>query len=295
VVPFASRDAELETTLLSVLENRPRETEIVVAHDGRYRDPYRLSHDEITLVDAGPSATLVGLINAALRAARGPIIHILFPGTLVRCGWVDKVVDAFRDLDVAGVAAQVLSKGNPTMGICSESLPQHCPLRRTKDTTCASPAMQGGFFRKRVLLALDGFLEASLEGAEVDFGLSVRVLGMNCHLEADCLIDGQHAVLPSALHNYALGHIVGRLGMAYSEIPTSGVKTGSWIAGLGRLAGGLMNPSSVSLRLGWVIGSRDSSLAKPIADRLTRAEEQLSAWRSIRGQENLGPRVRRAA
>ena len=41
IIPHRN-DQLLEETILSVLENRPRDCEIIVAHDGSYCDPYQL-------------------------------------------------------------------------------------------------------------------------------------------------------------------------------------------------------------------------------------------------------------
>ncbi len=55
----------------------------------------------------------------------------------------------------------------------------------------------------------------------------------------------------------------------------SGVEIDSLVARIGHLATGLISPSTVAERLGWVLGTRDGSLARTIAKRIERAREQL--------------------
>ncbi len=39
IVPYCRDEAAFETTLVSVLENRPNQCEVLVPHDGSYQDP----------------------------------------------------------------------------------------------------------------------------------------------------------------------------------------------------------------------------------------------------------------
>ncbi len=63
VVPISRDLAAFESTLISVLENRPRDCEVLVTHDGSYDDPFNLC-DEVRFVIAD-SAALVDLVSAA--------------------------------------------------------------------------------------------------------------------------------------------------------------------------------------------------------------------------------------
>ncbi len=75
--------------------------------------------------------------------------------------------------------------------------------------------------------------------------------------------------------SYHLGQIAGQLAVAYSQVERSGVEIDSLVARIGHLATGLISPSTVAERLGWVLGTRDGSLARTIAKRIERAREQL--------------------
>ena len=50
IVVFCFHDTQLlEETLVSVLQNRPDNSEVLVMHDGTYEDPYDLA-DELSLI-----------------------------------------------------------------------------------------------------------------------------------------------------------------------------------------------------------------------------------------------------
>ena len=52
IVVFCFHDSQLlEETLVSVLQNRPDNSEVLVMHDGTYEDPYDLV-DEVRFIEA---------------------------------------------------------------------------------------------------------------------------------------------------------------------------------------------------------------------------------------------------
>ena len=62
VIPAVTSAAELEETLLSVLENRPEQCEVIVALACEYDDPWNL-RDEVTFVRAPAGASTIGCVN----------------------------------------------------------------------------------------------------------------------------------------------------------------------------------------------------------------------------------------
>jgi hypothetical protein len=97
----------LEGTLVSVLENRPADCEILVALDRTYADPYELK-DEVRFVEAPHRSSPIACINAALAASRAPIVHLLASGCTVTEGWVEPAFARFGDRRVASVAPLVM-------------------------------------------------------------------------------------------------------------------------------------------------------------------------------------------
>lgn len=283
IVPCQNDVEHLEATLLSLLENRPRDCEILVVHDGSYEDPYALQDDEVVMIETEGQSSLIESINEAVQAAKGPIVHILKAGMVVEPGWIEAALPVFQDTSVASVSVRldsILERGS-AFGVETDWLPRRSVVRQLRNGKEVSPFLEGTFFRRRVLLALDGFLElGSIEATEAEFGLAVRGLGMR-HIatqESTILYPGsfEHASQTS----YASGLVAGQLGNAYKEHVVIDVNSGSFLARLSHLAGGLISPSSVAERLGWVMGVKDRSLVNLIADRLELADERLDAWRA---------------
>ena len=93
----------LEGTLVSVLENRPADCEILVALDKPYSDPYELK-DEVRFVQGPKRQGPTACINEALAATRAPIVHLLASGCTVTEGWTEPAVARFDDCRIAAVA-----------------------------------------------------------------------------------------------------------------------------------------------------------------------------------------------
>lgn len=107
LIPFRGATAPLEETLLSVLENRPADCEILVGLCQPYDDPYGLA-DELTFVDLAGLSTADAL-NALVRHAQAPVVHVLSCGVTVCEGWTEPALAAFRALPVAAVAPAVVT------------------------------------------------------------------------------------------------------------------------------------------------------------------------------------------
>jgi hypothetical protein len=107
VIPCLGGAAEFDGTLVSVLQNRPKDCEILVVHTEPYDDPYQLSGDVSFL--RHPQASLVELVNAALERTAGEIIHIVGCGLEVADGWTADAVAHFDDPEVAAVSPAVLT------------------------------------------------------------------------------------------------------------------------------------------------------------------------------------------
>jgi hypothetical protein len=76
IIPVLGNLKRLEDTLVSVLENRPANCQVVVVLNQPYDDPYDLKA-EVTFVQAVAGAGLVESVNRGLEAAEAPIVHLL--------------------------------------------------------------------------------------------------------------------------------------------------------------------------------------------------------------------------
>ena len=88
VIPAPANTAALEETLVSVLENRPDDCEIVVALGCEYSDPWNI-RDEVRFVQAPAGSSMTGCINLGIASSHGEWIHILAAGWQATAGWTD--------------------------------------------------------------------------------------------------------------------------------------------------------------------------------------------------------------
>jgi hypothetical protein len=275
IVPFQHRIASLEATLLSLLENRPQDCEVVLVHADCYHDPYQLDGDELLLINAGANRSLVALANEGLAAAAGRIVHVLLPGSTVDRDWCQQPMELLADDALAAVSCRVRTPTQPdSVGWSLDQLPKPVAVSgRQAVSESVVPQLIGSFYRRKVLLALQGWLEQeSLLLADVDFGLALRSLELTSSVADQSCVDASAVDAAYEGPSYARGQRLGQLSVAYAELPRSGVRLDdNLVAKLGQLATALSSPQGVAERLGWVIGSRNHSLVEQVGRRLGRA------------------------
>ncbi|TWU08058.1 hypothetical protein [Stieleria varia] len=170
IVPQAAENDSFESTLVSVLENRPTGCEVLVAHDGHYRDPFALG-DEVDFIDAG-STSLLEMIRAASDVARARFVHVVVPGCRVTPDWVNGALDQFEDLDVAAVAPTLMDGVTgrvASAGWEDTSARLFCPIAggnesKKKAADVTGCYLQASFWRTAVLRSLLDCLGASISG-----------------------------------------------------------------------------------------------------------------------------------
>lgn len=102
VIPTPADTAAMEETLVSVLEHRPDDCEIVVALGCEYADPWNI-REEVRFVQAPAGSSLVSCVNLGMAASEGDVVHILAAGWRATEGWTDLPLERFEDDDVGAV------------------------------------------------------------------------------------------------------------------------------------------------------------------------------------------------
>ena len=103
VISAVGTAESLEATLLTVLENRPDDCEVVAVTNFPYADPYQLA-GEVRFVVQPAEADLVACVAAAIPLVRSPVVHLIAAGCEVTEGWADRALEHFADLSVGAVA-----------------------------------------------------------------------------------------------------------------------------------------------------------------------------------------------
>ncbi len=200
IIPVVGNLTSLEDTLLSVLENRPDDSEILVVLDEPYDDPYELK-DEIRFLQTAAGATFVQSVNLAISESRAPLIHLLACGCQVEEGWTDRAVAAFDDPTVATVVPLVLAPGESPRVLAAGMTYRPGGVVRTLGhglvpaaaVACGkhvlAPSALAAFYRKSALELVGLFSQEIVDWlATIDLGLALEHAGFQTVLEPECRI-----------------------------------------------------------------------------------------------------------
>jgi hypothetical protein len=282
VIPYQQGPSHLEATVLSILENRDSQIELIVVDAGRYSDPYGLSGVEMTILPVDPNTDWFSMVYEGIQSTIAPIVQVIAPGMTVTKDWWQGPLEAFSAVQMGAVQPSYHAPGGPRIagGLDRTALPRRSLKQQVRDGEAVGVSSMGGFFRKRAILALDGWLKGlPRDAADAEMTLALTALGfqMLACPESKLIID-QPARIASQ-PSYATGMASGQIAAAYAQNPATGVTVDSLAGQLGQLASALVHPSTVAERLGWVLGQRDQSLVRRITRRLREANERLEPWR----------------
>ena len=211
VIPTVADTAALEETLVSVLENRPPDCEIVVPLGCSYDDPWGI-RDEVTFVQAPRGSRLTACTNLGIASSRGSVIHVLAAGWKATPGWTDEPLARFAAEDIAAVVPAMVTaadgRGVPAgVRISRGGRRIRLSAPRQADTPLAAraaPILEAGFWRSDVLqLAGPGFSTACGEAlADADMAAAVSCLPFSVVYEAASrVIRGESRSMPRAFRS----------------------------------------------------------------------------------------------
>ena len=200
VIPVLGDQKLLDDTLVSVLENRPANCELLVVHNEPYNDPYDLA-GEVQFLQAPRGAGFVECVNLGLSASRAPVVHVLACGVEVRDGWANAALRHFRDPEVAAVAPLVLHRDDPRtvvsagLGYHAEGIALRLGHGRTAEQVAEEPDELCGpdalaaFYRRSAIDSVGGFSSSAVGTlAAIDMALSLQRAGFRSIVEPNCLV-----------------------------------------------------------------------------------------------------------
>ncbi|MDB4809839.1 hypothetical protein OAH34_01445 [bacterium] len=208
VIPIDSDVAAFESTLISVLENQPSGSEIVVPHDGTYGDPFQI-RDEVRFVESS-SNRLNDLIGTASHQARGRFVHLLGNGLRATNGWTEHAIEAFNHFDTAAVAPVIYSASDQRVVSAGwkDSRQRLClPHRDLKSVAEGIGSyLQASFWRRDVLRSLQGAFDGdNLLETSVVYHRLIRLAGWRAELAAGSEILCDSDRLPWDLTSFQRG------------------------------------------------------------------------------------------
>ncbi|MFM8635909.1 MAG: hypothetical protein ACKOEX_14060 [Planctomycetia bacterium] len=178
VIPMTSTSTALEETLVSVLENRPDDCEIVVVLSRPYADPWNIG-EEVRFVQAPTGANIVSCVNLGIAASEASVIHVLAAGWRATPGWTDAAV-AILEAGEAGAVVPVASDGNHTVptGVRYGRGGRRIASSRSP----MAPCLEAGFWRADIVeMAGRGFVLTCGE-AFADADMAVTLDRMGCQV-----------------------------------------------------------------------------------------------------------------
>ncbi len=270
IIPHRN-DQQLEDTILSVLENRPRDCEIIVAHDGSYHDPYQLA-DEVVYVQEEHPSTVVELLNAGLMTACSPVVCALLDGVVVPANFAESPLKRFTRPEVAAVAPQLQVSRNKVSGIAGDAIFSKATLRsgrvESKGEHAAAPTLSAGFYRRKLLRALGGWNdELSSGSADVELALLMSQLDLTCECEPQVVVQAHKETIPSRKSKLAINELAG-IAAAY------GIATSSMAATMTSIITAAFT-GSVSAALAWSSGLNNAKVTLEVVERLAYARKHL--------------------
>ena len=194
IIPAPGDEATLEETLVSVLENRPENSEIVVVLGFGYHDPWSVG-EEVRFIQAPIGSNRVACINLGLAASTGRIIHILATGWRATPFWTDEAVEHFNNEQVAAVVSLEVASDDTdrivATGIEVGRGGRRVMLRPRGDTSRvqgfhkkdypspSGPTLEAGFWSRQMIdRLLFGFCPAcGDEYADADMAISLHATG----------------------------------------------------------------------------------------------------------------------
>ena len=286
IVPFQCDSQALENTLVSVLELRSPDDELLIVHRGEYQDPYGLQGNEAKVLETPASTSLAEQLNIAVKNATGDVLQVVLPGTVLEHDWCVDALAAFDELDVDMIALGVSDSGANSLqyGFEADLIPQR---RATGEASkIAGPLLAGTMIRRSAIECLGGW-NTKIPGDLIDFELCLmaKLLGLQVGV-----VEGSSVTCDESrsmvLSHYELGRSIGQLACAFSEISDSAIVIEPLVRRLGHLASGLVSPKLAAERLGWVLGVRDRSWSGAIGKRVESAQvafaDRSREWERLR-------------
>lgn len=291
IVPFQCDSQALENTLVSVLELRSPDDELLIVHRGEYQDPYGLQGNEAKVLETPASSSLAEQLNIAVQNATGDVLQVVLPGAVLEPDWCVDALAAFDELDVDMIALGVSGSGVSGAGTSSlqygfeaDLIPQR---RATGEASkIAGPLLAGTMIRRSAIQCLGGW-NTKIPGDLIDFELCLmaKLLGLQVGV-----VEGSSVACDESrsmvLSHYELGRSIGQLACAFSEISDSAIVIEPLVRRLGHLASGLVSTKLAAERLGWVLGVRDRSWSGSIGKRVESAKvafaDRSREWERLR-------------
>ena len=295
IVPLQGDALAFEATLISILENRPADAEVVVCHDGSYDDPFDLC-DEVKFVTT-QSNSFMDLISAGAAAASGRFAHVVSGGLEVTSDWTDAALEKFEHFDCGSVAPIVRDRhGNQIIAAgWEDSTTRLChPASNGRESVGSSKKLvgaflQASFWRTDLLCSLtEAFHASDAISASVAYQHLARGAGWRCVVARQCDLICEDEEVLTGVAGFSRGRTLRGLRNHFCR--------GGWSASLQSAAvaaiGCIVRPSLLPEAIGQAFGAIGSgSLSRRIkAQEVISCDERSQTLQFPHRQDSLPQR-----
>ncbi|MCA9246346.1 MAG: glycosyltransferase family 2 protein [Planctomycetales bacterium] len=207
IIPAVGDHELMESGLVSVLQHRPADAEVVVVLDRPYEDPYDLQQ-ELTFVRLSKRARVTTCLREGIAASRGKIVHLLGCGWEVAEDWTDSALAAMEDSRVASavpcVFASPKSEQIRSLGVSYSAVGRLGRIRRLPKSArqrerILGPELGAAFYRREALDQIGGVpTDLGSEAAAVEIALRLRRAGYEAALADETVVYAADALAASA-------------------------------------------------------------------------------------------------
>lgn len=201
IVPMQGQAQTLEEGLVTVLQHRPENAEILVVLDGPYDDPYELE-GEVRFVRAPHGASWTRCANLGLEQSRGEFVAVLSNALEVTAGWAEAALARLEaDDSLAAVSPVVVETRTPnrtiSTGVAYGAFGRRRIVGAGKNAGVlpkralipAAPTWRAGVYRRDPLTSLGGWAENVGDRlADADLAARWRRAGLRTVCEPGCVI-----------------------------------------------------------------------------------------------------------
>ncbi len=234
IIPALGTDEQLEDSLVSVLEHRAADSEVLLVFNRPYADPYDLG-DEVRFVHAPRRRGWAACVQAAFEQAQGEFIHVLADNVQVTAAWADACLAYFDDPGVASVAPVVLRGGTSqvhNLGVTYErggrrklvgaGLADDAPEFEAAAAEVIGPSRAAGFYRRGALERLATAWDVRIGDrlCDVDLALRLREVGYTSRAALDARVVCQ-GPLPCINGAFRDGRFAERLYRRYTTLSSA--------------------------------------------------------------------------
>jgi len=229
VIPAIGPQSDIDDTLVSVLENRPANCEVLLVHSPSYVDPYQLE-DEVRLVSCEDSDRLA-LLNQGFSASKGRVVHTLSPGIVAENGWCDAAIEIFEQDANVGSLAPGLFVGrskNPVRGLTYDvGLGKR--IARRPSQRVVSPLADCGFYLRGAMQFMHSFDRAYGHLADIDLGLRMLSANYRCVTNLEMPLRLRKKLPAERTVGYAAGMVRSRLYLRAKQMELTSAGE-AWLA-----------------------------------------------------------------